>query len=160
MVRATFAALTASLLISALPPASAHAYCFNEAAELYGVSPQILWAIAKRESSFRPQARNRNTDGSLDVGLMQINDRWWKDDLGETWEYLDDPCTAVKAGAWILSKCMKQYGNTWEAVGCYHSRTPALRDNYAASIRAIIERQEQRQMGAPSNNDQRVARHP
>jgi hypothetical protein len=31
-------------------PAFAHAFCFEEAGTMYGISPQILWSIAKIES--------------------------------------------------------------------------------------------------------------
>ncbi|NXL95656.1 LYSC protein, partial [Alectura lathami] len=35
---------------------------------------------AKYESNFNTQATNRNTDGSTDYGILQINSRWWCDD--------------------------------------------------------------------------------
>uniref|UniRef100_A0A493SZH8 lysozyme n=1 Tax=Anas platyrhynchos platyrhynchos TaxID=8840 RepID=A0A493SZH8_ANAPP len=31
-------------------------------------------------SGFNTQATNRNTDGSTDYGILQINSRWWCDD--------------------------------------------------------------------------------
>lgn len=36
-----------------------------------------MLCIAKHESSLDPRAVNKNTDGSEDHGLFQINDRWW-----------------------------------------------------------------------------------
>ncbi|NWZ21155.1 LYSC1 protein, partial [Asarcornis scutulata] len=39
------------------------------------------WVCAANyESSFNTQATNRNTDGSTDYGILQINSRWWCDD--------------------------------------------------------------------------------
>ncbi|XP_013053649.1 lysozyme C [Anser cygnoides] len=35
---------------------------------------------AKYESNFNTQATNRNTDGSTDYGVLQINSRWWCND--------------------------------------------------------------------------------
>jgi hypothetical protein len=35
---------------------------------------------------------------------------------------------------------MNKYGNTWQAVGAYHSETPALRDKYAQQIVAILRK--------------------
>lgn len=35
---------------------------------------------AKFESNFNTQATNRNTDGSTDYGILQINSRWWCND--------------------------------------------------------------------------------
>ncbi|PIV87852.1 MAG: hypothetical protein COW48_09240 [Hydrogenophilales bacterium CG17_big_fil_post_rev_8_21_14_2_50_63_12] len=50
----------------------AHA-CWKEAGTRYGVSPQLLYAIARTESGLNPQAIGRNRNGSRDIGLMQIN---------------------------------------------------------------------------------------
>ncbi len=129
---------TLVILLIFLLPFSSHAFCFQEAGKRYAVSPHLLWAIAKAESSLDPGAINHNRNGTVDIGLMQINSLW-ADQLGKTWGYLDDPCTNVMAGAWILSQCVRDYGYTWQAVGCYHSRTPTRRDAYAARIAAILE---------------------
>ena len=117
--------------------ARAHAFCFQEAGELYGISPQLLWSIAKVESNFDPGAVNRNRNGTYDFGLMQINSSW-AGRLGKTWSGLGDPCTNVKVGAWILAQCVSDYGYTWQAVGCYNSRTPSKRDRYAARVFRIL----------------------
>lgn len=127
------------LLLLTLLPLPAHAFCFQEAGQRYAVSPWLLWAIAKAESNLDPSAIHKNRNGTIDVGLMQINSIW-ADQLGKTWDNLGDPCTNVMAGAWILSQCNQDYGYTWKAVGCYHSRTPSRRDAYAARIAAILER--------------------
>lgn len=125
------------LLVLYSLPCTARAFCFEEAGEMYGVSPRLLWAITKAESNFNPRAVGRNTNGSVDVGCMQINSIW-KKDLGPTWEYLFDPCTNVKTGAWVLRQCIQKYGNTWRAVGCYHSQTPQLSEAYASKIARIL----------------------
>ncbi|XP_045081289.1 lysozyme C II-like [Coregonus clupeaformis] len=36
--------------------------------------------LSKWESSYNTQATNRNTDGSTDYGIFQINSRYWCDD--------------------------------------------------------------------------------
>ena len=123
-------------------PAYIHAFCFQEAGQRYGVSPSLLMAIAKAESNLSPSATNHNRNGTVDIGLMQINSIW-ADQLGPTWDRLFDPCTNVMVGAWILSQCIQDYGSTWQAVGCYHSRTPAKRDAYAARIAHIFKAERQ-----------------
>lgn len=113
-------------------------FCFEEAGKEYGISPQLLWAIAKHESGFKTHAINYNSNGSFDFGLMQINSSWY-DKLGyERWSMLGDACYNVKTGAWILSQCMLRYGNTWEAVGCYNSSKKSIRIRYANSIYGIL----------------------
>jgi len=118
-------------------PSWAGSFCFQMAGEIYQVSPTLLLAIARAESNPDPAATNHNRNGTVDVGLMQ-NNSIWRDQLGPTWDYLFNPCTNIMTGAWILSRCFQDYGYTWQAVGCYHSRTPTRRDAYAARIASII----------------------
>lgn len=128
--------LFTTLLMLAMP-LYANAFCFQDAGEYYGISPQLLWSIAKTESNFNPSAINRNSNGSYDYGVMQINSIWAKK-LGSTWNALSDPCTNVKIGAWILAQCIQDYGYTWRAVGCYNSRTPSKGDQYAAKVFRVL----------------------
>jgi len=119
-------------------PALASAFCFEQAGNEYGVSPLLLWSIAKHESGMNPAAVCRNSNGTYDYGLMQINSSWAKV-LGKgTWRRLGDPCTNVRTGAWILAQCVRRHGYNWRAVGCYHSNTPGRRERYAGRIASII----------------------
>ena len=122
---------------------SVSAFCYAEAGGRYGVSPRLLQAISQGESNFNPVAVNQNTNGSYDFGLMQINSSWEPTlrRMGIAWESLADPCTNVMVGAWVLAHCVRKYGNTWSAVGCYNSRTPSRRDRYAAHIARIVDRE-------------------
>lgn len=120
--------------------ATADPLCFDEAGAQYGINPQILRAIAKVESDFKPRAINWNTNGSYDFGVMQINSSW-APTLGlERWNTLGDTCANIKTGAWILATCMKKYGYTWEAIGCYNSQTPDKRDRYARLVFKQLQR--------------------
>lgn len=123
-----------SLIFTGLIPNSADAFCFEEAGAIYRVAPQLLWTIAKVESSFNPSAVNRNENGSYDVGLVQINSAWAKILEEELWVSLGNPCQNVKVGAWILTQCMQRYGYTWEAVGCYNATSPDKRAKYAWKV--------------------------
>jgi len=129
--------------ISAVSTRPADAFCYEEAGSRYGISPNLLYAISKGESSFNPIAINYNINGSYDYGLMQINSSWepMLRKLGIPWDTLADPCTNVMVGAWVLSLCIRDYGYTWPAVGCYNSRTPSKRDRYAARIARIVKQQ-------------------
>lgn len=135
-----FAILLLLLVVSATIVESAESFCYEEAGAKYGISPTLLHAISQKESSFNPVAINYNTNGSYDFGLMQINSSWEPSlrKLGIPWDSLADPCTNVMVGAWVLSQCVRDYGYTWPAVGCYNSRTPSKRDRYAAKIARII----------------------
>jgi soluble lytic murein transglycosylase-like protein len=128
------------VLILIAVPVNGFGFCFEEAGELYGISPLLLWAVAGVESDFNPLAINPNGDGSYDFGLMQINSSWARVLGLDAWLKLGDPCFNVKVGAWILSECVRRYGYTWEAVGCYNARSSEKRASYANRIyRKLIE---------------------
>lgn len=129
----------------------ASAFCFEEAGERYGVSPQLLWAIAKTESNFNATAVNYNNNGSFDYGVMQINSSWYKELGADRWMRLGDACYNVNVGAWILSRCVQRYGYTWAAVGCYNGVSQGTRVRYANTVYRILgesDRMERRQVGS------------
>jgi soluble lytic murein transglycosylase-like protein len=103
--------------------------CWDAAGAEYGIDPRLLYAIAKVESSLNPAARNRNGNGSTDVGLMQINsthlptlNRFGIDEKG-----LLDPCTNIRVGAWVLANNFASHGVSWDAVGMYNASCSRLR---------------------------------
>jgi len=129
-----------ALLVVLVAAGQAAAFCFEEAGREYGIAPQVLWAMAKHESNLNPSAVNRNTDGSFDYGLMQINSTW-AGTLGKArWNSLADACMNVKTGAWILRQCIDEFGYGWKAIGCYNSHTPSKRDAYARKIADVMAR--------------------
>lgn len=104
---------------------TARADCWDRAANMFNISPQLLYAIAQQESALNPTAVGRNLDGSKDLGLMQINSKHLPRlrKLGIDEQQLKDPCMSIIVGASILSDMMKRYGYTWEAVGAYNAGT-------------------------------------
>jgi len=128
--------LACSLVVST---ASAYDACFQQAAAEYGVSPDVLRAISLHENrKSNPSAVNRNANGTYDIGLMQINSCWAKKLGHETWSRITEPCVNIRVGAWILAQCVRDFGYGWNAVGCYHSRTPSKRNSYAEMISSRI----------------------
>lgn len=136
-------ALAASLFIL-LPCVSAPAFadCFDTAASYHGVNPLILRAIAAVESHGNPHALHRNSNGTTDIGELQINSIHLRElaPYGIHEQDLLDECVNVYVAAWHLKKKMVAYGNTWNAVGAYHSQSPRLRDAYARMIKMTLER--------------------
>ncbi|KAK48990.1 lytic transglycosylase [Caballeronia jiangsuensis] len=142
MFRSTHAALAACVLFGAsLAPGAARADdCFEQAAAYQGVNPLVLRAVAWRESKGDTAAINRNANGSIDVGQLQINSIHFTDlaRQGIPHRALADPCVNVFVAAWLLKQKMVKYGNTWRAIGAYHSESPKHRDAYARSIQQIL----------------------
>lgn len=117
--------------------------CMAKAAAHHHVDLSLLRAIAKVESNMNPKAVGKNTNGTSDTGLMQIND-WWLPTLakhGIKKSDLLDACTSAYVGAWILAHSIKRHGLTWRAVGAYNSPTPANQKIYAEKVnRALAQR--------------------
>lgn len=115
-------------------PSAASAFCFEEAAQLYGLNPNLLKSIAKVESNLNANAIGRNKNGSFDIGVMQINSGWIKALQLNPDELIKNPCYNVMTGARILKKCTDRHGYTWEAVGCYNAVSPDYRVKYSWRI--------------------------
>lgn len=126
-----------------LLPTTGFAACFAEAAAHYRIPSSLLMAISRVESSGNPRAINRNTDGSYDIGHMQINS-WWLPALrryGITERDLFDACTNTYVGAWILAQNFHRLGYNWNAIGAYNARSPSKRMAYARKVAAILKRE-------------------
>ncbi|RQS15840.1 hypothetical protein DIE06_21630 [Burkholderia sp. Bp8998] len=130
------------LICSAGAAQFARADCFDHAAAYQHVNPLILRAIAWQESHNRADAMHVNANGSVDYGMMQINSIHLSplSRFGIGREALMSPCKSVYVAAWLLRRQVDKYGNTWAAVGAYHSATPSLRDDYARRISGILRR--------------------
>jgi len=128
------------LLLACCISSSAFAHCFEEASAKYGVDSKLLKSIAKVESNFNQNAIGKNKNGSVDIGLMQINSSWLPTlaKYGITRETLiNDACINVKVGAWVMASNIKQLGNNWKAVGAYNSPTRLNQQIYAEKVSAV-----------------------
>jgi soluble lytic murein transglycosylase-like protein len=138
-MRKTWLATLLSLVFSGVVSAA----CFDDAATRYGVPASMLRSISRVESGGRPDAVNRNADGSVDLGHMQINSRWLPtlQRYGIDQTALFNPCTNTYVGAWILAQNIRRIGYDWMAIGAYNARSPEKRLVYAKKVAAILRRE-------------------
>lgn len=97
--------------------------CWDTAARYQGLDPWLLYAVGYTESTHNEKIISRpNRNGTYDIGLMQINSSWLPElrKHGITQEKLLEGCTSIYVGAWILSKSIKRYGYSWEAIAAYN----------------------------------------
>ena len=116
------------------------AACMAVAAERFGLDPLVLYAIKHVESSNQLEVATRhNSNGSRDVGLMQINSVWF-DELQRRFSInearLEEPCVNIAVAAWILNQHVQSHG-LWVGVGRYHSTTPSLRRAYTDKVKNV-----------------------
>jgi len=128
--------IASTLALSCALSGVARADCLDDAAAFQHVSVSLMRGIAQVESGMNPNAVNTNTNGTVDIGLMQINSTWLPTLAREgiTRESLFDACTNAYVGAWILSQNIRQLGANWNAIGAYNSASPDKRLAYARKV--------------------------
>jgi len=132
-----FVGVTAGVCVSL-----AHADCLDDAAAYQHINSQLVRAIAQHESRMRANAVHMNSDGTEDIGLMQVNSRELPGlaRYGIRREHLFDACVNAYVGTWILARKIRRFGPTWKAVGAYNASTPWKQLNYANAINRRLQR--------------------
>lgn len=122
--------------------------CLAAAASLYQLPPRALVAVQAVEGG-RVGMASRNTDGSEDLGLMQVNTRWLAPLSAATGlppaalraRLVDDACFNLTVGAAILRiETNAARGDLAVALGHYHSHTPARAAAYQGRVLRAAER--------------------
>lgn len=115
------------------------AYCVVHAAREYSLPPEALLAMMMQENG-RPGTKKKNSNGSYDLGVMQINTVWLQDRsplkyyLNEN-QLAYDTCANIHTAAWILAMHYAKSRDIWRAIGMYHSPGTLLYANrYVASV--------------------------
>jgi hypothetical protein len=111
-------------------------------AAFYHLPPRVLPAIHQVEGG-QIGVIHQNSDGSQDLGVMQVNTRWVQKLAYYTglppyvvfWRLRDDGCFNIAvAGAIMRTYLDEAHGNLMLAIGDYHSHTPVLNQAYQAMV--------------------------
>jgi soluble lytic murein transglycosylase-like protein len=110
--------------------------CVTAASGYHQVNPNVLKAILIVESNLDIQAMSVNKNGTVDVGIAQINSVHFPElsKFGITPKHLMNACVSTYVAAWHLKKQIASYGNTWYAVGAYHSTNQPHNRRYAQRV--------------------------
>lgn len=116
--------------------------CVNDAAEAFGIEPIVLWTLLDVESGTVGRT-SRNTNGTEDIGPMQINTIHLPHlaQYGIDYSTLrDNLCININVGAYIFTREYAQTKNVAMAIARYHSRTPRHQQRYLGLAIAALDR--------------------
>ena|ERR1700722_16801976 len=116
--------------------------CMVLTASVYHLPPRVLPSIQAIEGG-RVGLMHSNKDGSVDLGVMQINTLWISPlarftglpDANVRDRLLNDSCFNIAAAGLIMRTYLNETkGDLLRAVGDYHSHTPVLNLSYQAKV--------------------------
>jgi hypothetical protein len=145
-------ALLAMLMLNQSAPAQARSklpalhetkigQCIRQAAAGHQWLQRTLWGLRDQEGGWIG-AEILNTDGSYDLGPMQVNS-WWVGRISRILRHsgsdvrhwmIHDACFNVRAARWIFLSGLALTGDYWQAVGAYHSPTKLRQQRYRANF--------------------------
>ena len=124
-------------------------YLYDKCKE-YNVSYDLALGVIKVESNFNPSLIHKNSNGSRDYGLFQINTinhKWLSEELDIT-DFLN-PYQNIDAGVYMLSQLLKKYNNEHIVLMSYNMGERAAKNLVSKGIdssrysRKVIETKEE-----------------
>ena len=118
--------------------------CILAAAAGHHLPPAVLVILLDVEGGQLGQVSG-NSNGTVDVGPIQVNEAWlpdlarhWRASVADSFLALRDSfCANVEAGAWILRQGLDEaHGDFWTGVAYYHSHDPAHKTDYLRKVLA------------------------
>lgn len=133
------------------------AECIRQAAGGKPWLEKTLWGLRDQEAGWIG-AQVRNTNGSHDLGPLQINSGWVPKiaalvghSQAEVRFWLtSDPCFNAGAARWLFLTALSTTGDFWQAVGVYHSPTGWRQRRYALDVARHMQRRFGREVFAVS----------
>lgn len=123
-------------------------FAWDEATEA-GLDPLLVLAVIEQESGWDATLVHRNSDGSVDRGLGQINSRTWPS-LAKAAGATDplDPKDNIKATVYHLAYLSREYRTTDAILTSYNRGEEGLRQWYASrgTVRSPYSEAVQRRM--------------
>ncbi len=113
----------------------------------YGLPLRVLPSIQAVEGG-APNVVHYDTNGTEDLGVMQVNTLWvpalarvtrlTADEVRT--RLLGDACFNIAAAAAILHSYLEETHDLMRAIGDYHSHTPGLNQSYQLQVVAAARR--------------------
>lgn len=142
--------LLALLIVSNAARASTDE-CFAHAAQRRHINVNLLRAIAKVESDYRPYVTNADTNAIGEMQIMPFHLKWLQK-YGIYERDLYDACTNINVGAFLLSDFIRMYGNTWRAVGAYGAGIAPNKEQARIGYARLVQRMYERLIRLPASS--------
>ncbi len=121
--------------------------CLLLASQTYKVPPAVMIGIMHVEGG-RVGQQVRNSNGSYDLGPMQVNTIWlpqlaglWKVDRATAQQWVrDNGCVNVYVAAWILRQQIDKTSGLYSGIARYHSATPWRGSEYANKVISTMQK--------------------
>jgi hypothetical protein len=123
------------------------AECIARSAAGRGWLEKTLWGLRDQEGGWAG-AEIPNSDGSYDLGPLQVNS-WWVPRIASAtgrsnvqirhW-LVYDSCFNIEAARWIFLSGLAVTRDYWKAIGVYHSPTGWRQRRYTGSVIAHLKR--------------------
>lgn len=132
--------IVGSILYAESSPTQYDRY-FEDAGNHYNIPPLLLKKIATIESGINPRAINRNENGTLDYGIMQINSMHLKrlSQWGINEQNIMEPKINIFVGGWLLQEHIQKHGFNFQAIGNYHSKTHVYKERWLRRLVASFK---------------------
>lgn len=121
--------------------------CIQRAARGKPWLEKTLWGLRDQEGGW-PGAEIKNSNGSHDLGPLQVNS-WWVGRFAQLtgrpavlvrYWLVNDVCFNVDAARWIFLTNLAATRSYWEAIGLYHSPTGWRQRRYVRSVALHLKR--------------------
>ena len=108
----------------------------ENAAKHYGLDSKQMLAIAVIESSLKPSAIGYNTNGTIDIGLFQINEKTANSDCEEYNVF------NLKGNVMCAAKLLAKHKKTGDAlyIGRFHNNEITKKYNYYLKVKKAISK--------------------
>lgn len=135
--------------------------CIDAAANAHSIPSEVLLIILNVENG-RLGAVSQNTNDTVDIGPMQVNQIWlpklaahWRASREATYLALrDEFCANIEGGAWILRQALDEAkGDLWEGIGLYHSHNERHKTEYLRKVLAQGQRLQRKALAEMATAD-------
>jgi hypothetical protein len=119
--------------------------CMVYVSQQVQLSLVVLYGVLYTERG-TPGQVTRNTNGTYDIGPMQLNNKFWVPffERNYGWKEIqlrNNGCLNVLAGAIVLRmRIAEAGGDIWKGIGNYHSRTPVHHQKYQLKVAGMLTR--------------------